>query len=109
MAVNVPGSIPSHLIQLNNFIKNSGNDCIMSFMMNESLITRARNALAHNFLKTDCSHLMFIDADIRFNPADIPPMIRGRQGNHLRHLSQEGDQLAYRQGCAGQRRSGGSS
>jgi hypothetical protein len=44
-------------------------------MFNESLITRARNALAHNFLKTDCTHLMFIDADIRFNPGDIPPMV----------------------------------
>ena len=69
------GFYAQSLIQLNNLIKNSGNDCIMSFMFNESLITRARNALAHNFLKTDCSHLMFIDADIRFNPADIPPMI----------------------------------
>ena len=69
------GFYAQSLIQLNNLIKNSGNDCIMSFMFNESLITRARNALAHNFLKTDCTHLMFIDADIRFNPADIPPMI----------------------------------
>lgn len=48
---------------------------IMSFMFNESLITRARNAMAHQFLKTDATHLMFIDADIRFNPMDIPPMI----------------------------------
>lgn len=48
---------------------------IMSFMFNESLITRARNAMAHQFLKTDATHLMFIDADIRFNPADIETMI----------------------------------
>ena len=47
----------------------------MSFMFNESLITRARNALVHGFLKTDCTHLMFIDADIKFNAADIPPMV----------------------------------
>jgi len=44
-------------------------------MMNESLITRARNGLAKDFLESDCSHLMFIDADIGFNPADIVPMI----------------------------------
>jgi hypothetical protein len=37
-----------------------------SFMFNESLITRARNGMAHEFLKTDCTHLLFIDADIRF-------------------------------------------
>jgi hypothetical protein len=46
-----------------------------AYMMNESLITRARNSLAHDFLESDCTHLMFIDADIGFNPADIPPMI----------------------------------
>jgi hypothetical protein len=44
-------------------------------MMNESLITRARNSLAKDFLSSECSHLMFIDADIGFNPADIVPMI----------------------------------
>ena len=69
------GFYAQSLIQLNNLLKNTGNDCVMSFMFNESLITRARNALAHNFLKTDCTHLMFIDADIRFNAADIPPMV----------------------------------
>ena len=42
------------------------------YMVNESLIPRARNRLAHQFLtETDCSHLMFIDADIGFNPIDI--------------------------------------
>lgn len=46
-----------------------------SYMMNESLITRARNSLANDFLQSDCTHLMFIDADIGFNPADIPKMI----------------------------------
>jgi hypothetical protein len=44
-------------------------------MMNESLITRARNMLAKDFLASECTHLMFIDADIGFNPADIVPMI----------------------------------
>jgi hypothetical protein len=43
--------------------------------MNESLITRARNSMAHDFLETDCTHLMFIDADIGFDPSVIPPMI----------------------------------
>ncbi len=47
----------------------------ISFMFNESLITRARNALTHNFLKTECTHLLFVDADIRFDPMQVPAMI----------------------------------
>lgn len=49
--------------------------CTFSFMFNESLITRARNALANQFLKSDATHLMFIDADIRYKPDQVPAMI----------------------------------
>lgn len=45
------------------------------YMTNESLITRGRNSLTHDFLQTDCTHLMFIDADIGFHPSHIVPMI----------------------------------
>jgi len=38
------------------------------FLYNESLITRARAQAAHAFLESDCTHLVFIDADIRFDP-----------------------------------------
>jgi len=46
-----------------------------AYMVNESLITRGRNSLAHDFLQTECTHLMFIDADIGFHPSHIVPMI----------------------------------
>jgi hypothetical protein len=63
------------LINMTRLWQQLNKEIVFSFMFNESLITRARNALAHNFLKTDCTHLMFIDADIRFEATDIPPMI----------------------------------
>lgn len=47
-----------------------------SYMMNESLITRARNSMAYDFMNSDATHLMFIDADISFNPNDIVSMIQ---------------------------------
>lgn len=45
------------------------------FTVNESLITRARNSLVHEFLKTDHEALLFIDADHSYDPADILKMI----------------------------------
>ena len=36
-------------------------------VMNESLITRARNELARVFMESECDYLMFIDADIAFD------------------------------------------
>ena len=36
-------------------------------IMNESLITRARNELVRQFLASDCDYLMFVDADIGFD------------------------------------------
>lgn len=46
-----------------------------SFIFNESLITRARNYLVDEFLRTDFTHLLFIDADVHYNPADIIAML----------------------------------
>lgn len=41
------------------------------FLFNESLITRARNYCVDAFLRSDCTHLMFIDSDIQFTPRDV--------------------------------------
>lgn len=45
------------------------------FLFNESLITRARNYCADEFVRSDCTHLMFIDSDIGFDPRDVLAML----------------------------------
>lgn len=42
---------------------------------NESLITRARNTLAHKFMSSDCDALLFIDADHGWDADDVARMI----------------------------------
>jgi hypothetical protein len=56
------------------FTKN-GISFSIEFLFNESLITRARNLLAHNFLNSDATHLFFIDSDIKFSANDVLSMI----------------------------------
>ncbi len=47
------------------------------FLGNESLIQRGRNTIAHHFMNIpDATHLMFIDADIKFRTQDIVRMIQ---------------------------------
>lgn len=45
-----------------------GVDVRFYYLFNESLITRARNYLADEFLRSDCTHMLFIDSDIGFDP-----------------------------------------
>ena len=44
------------------------------YLFNESLITRARNYCCDEFMRSDSTHLMFIDSDIAFNPNDVITM-----------------------------------
>lgn len=48
-----------------------GIQLVTYYLFNESLITRARNYCADEFLRSDCTHLMQIDSDIGFNPHDV--------------------------------------
>jgi hypothetical protein len=63
------------MISVSNVLNGAGIPFSYNTLMTESLITRARNLLAHTFLSTNFSHLMFIDADIGFTATDIISMI----------------------------------
>lgn len=58
-------------LDLQNILTNYGVEVKFSFLFNESLITRARNYLVDEFLRSDCTHLLFIDSDIHYNPQDV--------------------------------------
>ena len=45
------------------------------YLFNESLITRARNYCVDEFMRSDCTHMLFIDSDIGFNAQDIIVML----------------------------------
>lgn len=45
------------------------------FLFNESLITRARNYCVDEFLRSDSTHLLFVDSDIGFSPQDVLAML----------------------------------
>lgn len=45
------------------------------YLFNESLITRARNYCCDEFLRSDATHLLFIDSDISFSAADVLSML----------------------------------
>lgn len=46
------------------------------FSAHESLIPRGRNHLVAEFMTTDCTHLLWIDADIKFKGQDIIRLLR---------------------------------
>jgi len=58
-------------IDLQSILSKYGIDGKFSFLFNESLITRARNYLVDEFLRSDYTHLLFLDSDIHYDPNDV--------------------------------------
>jgi hypothetical protein len=62
------------LIQTILKLQQMGVNVFWSYRANESLITRARNVLAHLFIEKEYDYLMFIDSDIGY-PAEAVPVL----------------------------------
>jgi len=41
------------------------------YLFNESLVQRARNYVVDEFMRSDCTHLVFLDSDVGFNAKDV--------------------------------------
>lgn len=64
------------LIRLVSYLSAAGHEVVQNTMSNESLITRARNSIAHQFMSGDYDALLFIDSDHEFDPLDVVKMIQ---------------------------------
>lgn len=69
------GQYTSSLFELIVKLNEHGHQAMYSKIYNESLITRARNALVYEFFQTDADALLFIDADHGFVADHVLKMI----------------------------------
>jgi hypothetical protein len=64
------------LMKLQTCLVKHGIRMTTDLMGNESLITRARSILAEKFLRSDATHLLFIDSDIVFHEDTVMKMLK---------------------------------
>lgn len=69
------GTYTTSAVELGALAAKYGIDVRFHFMFNESLIPRARNYIADEFMRSSCTHLLFIDADIGFKARDVLAML----------------------------------
>lgn len=65
------GQYAKSLVQTVSRANELGIRLYVHMVFNESLIQRARNNCAHAFMNSDFTHMVFIDADIGWNPDDL--------------------------------------
>jgi len=93
------------LMRLAQKVQEHGIDIQVSSICGCSVVTRARNMIADEFIRSDCDSLMFIDADMTFEPEAVlrlmawnqtKPIVAGayeaRKAGKVYILSLEGDE-----------------
>lgn len=69
------GSFMKSTLDLSRVCAQYGVGIQFSMLFNESLITRARNYMVDEFLRSGADRLVFIDSDIEFNPLDVLALV----------------------------------
>lgn len=69
------GSFSRSMVDLGVLCAHWGIELKIHYLFNESLVQRGRNYIADEFMRSGSTHLMFIDADIGFDPRDIIAML----------------------------------
>jgi len=77
IAVPIFNDVDVHFFDsMMKFIKSSDDlDCKVAVVAGDSLVPRARNVLTMEFLKSDCTHLMFIDSDLVFSAEQVSRLL----------------------------------
>lgn len=69
------GLYTKSLMDMTAVFMNHGIQSQIYYLFNESLITRARNYCVANFLRSEATHMMFIDSDIAWRAMDVMYML----------------------------------
>jgi len=76
IAIPVYGWVPVDFMQcLMRIQANPPCNVVIRTLNGDSLVSRARNTLTAEFLKTDCTHLLFLDSDLIFSGDQIKRLI----------------------------------
>ena len=73
---NVTTEFMSSMLLFQQYLMNNKHEAVFYPITFESLISRARNAAAADFLNSNMDYLFFVDTDIIFNPSDFEKLLK---------------------------------